>query len=347
MSKVNLKLLALELNVSTSTVSKALRGSYDIGSDTRKRVIELAQKKGYTPNPYASFLRQQKSKTIALIAPELTNNFFIQAISGAQTVAQERDYHILIYTTDDSFEKEQSILKHLQNGRVDGIIISLASNTKTYHHLEEIIQSGVPVVFFDRVCHEIETAKITTDDFTSGFNATEHLILNGCRDIAYLSISENLSIDNKRKQGYFEALNKHDIPVSKARIIRCGDNEETNTAKIKQLLQGSERPEGIFASVEKLALTTYYACQDLNIKIPQDLKVISFSNLRTAPLLDPSLTTITQPAWEMGKQAASVLFRNLDKKHSLIQNENIVLKSELIQRNSTRSSVGAGGGNEG
>jgi LacI family transcriptional regulator len=336
MSKVNLKKLAESLNVSVSTVSKALRNSYEIGSDTKKRIIEMAQKMGYSPNPYAGFLRHHKSKTIAVIVPELTNNFFIQAISGAETVAQENDYHILVYVTNDDFVKEQSIVQHLHNGRVDGVIMSLARTTNSYDHLNELIQTGVPIVFFDRICHEIETAKITTDDFTSGFNATEHLIQAGCRDIAYLSISETLSMDNKRKQGYLEALSKHDIKLNNARIVKCNGDDETNYKKIKQLLQGNKKPDGIFASVEKLALTTYYVCRDLKLKIPDSVKIISFSNLRTAPLLNPSLTTITQPAFEMGKQAAAILFKHLAKKRTLISNENIVIKSDLIKRDSTK-----------
>jgi LacI family transcriptional regulator len=337
MGKVSLKELSQVLNVSISTVSKALRGSYEIGNDTKKKVIEMAQKMGYNPNPYAGFLRHHKSKTIAIIVPELTNNFFIQAISGAEWVAREKGYHLLIYITNDDFANEESIIKHLQNGRVDGVIMSLAGTTNSYNHLNDLIQTGVPIVFFDRICHEIETAKITTDDFTSGFNATEHLIKNGCRDIAYLSISENLSIDNKRKQGYFEALNKHDIKINDARVIKCnGSDEAANYKKVKQLLQGTKKPDGLFASVEKLALTTYYVCNDLKIKIPQQVKIISFSNLRTAPLLNPSLTTITQPAFEMGKQAAAILFIHLDKKRTLIPNENIVIKSELIKRDSTK-----------
>lgn len=336
MAKVNLKQLAQQLDVSISTVSKALRGSYEISNDTKKRIIDTAKEMGYSPNPYAGSLRHHKSKTIALIAPELANNFFIQAIYGAEIVAQEKGYHILIYCTDDDAQKEISIISHLQNGRVDGVIMSLSSTTKSYTHLEELIQSGIPIVFFDRICHEIETAKITTDDFTSGFNATEHLIQNGCRDIAFLCYSDIISTDNKRKQGYLEALNKYEIKVDKQRIIKCNGDEKFNYKKIKKLMEGPVIPDGVFASVEKLALTAYYVCNDLKIKIPQAVKIIGFSNLRTAPLLNPSLTTITQPALEMGKQAAGILFKNLDKKRTLIGNENIVLKSELVKRNSTK-----------
>ncbi|MES2649933.1 MAG: LacI family DNA-binding transcriptional regulator [Bacteroidota bacterium] len=336
MAKVSLKQLASLLGVSVSTVCKSLKGSYEIGEDTKQRVIEMAQKMGYNPNPYAGSLRHHKSKTIAIIIPEITNNFFIQAISGAESVAHLNDYHLLIYVTNDDVIKEESIIRDLQNGRVDGVIMSLSGATNSYDHINELIQSGVPVVFFDRICHEIETAKITTDDFASGFKATEHLIQNGCKDIAYLSISDNLSIDNQRKQGYLEALNKYDFSINNALILKCDNVEEANYERIKQLLQSESKLDGIFACVERLALTSYYVCGELNIDIPGAIKIISFSNLQTAPLLSPSLTTITQPAYEMGNEAATILFRHLAKKRPSISNENIVIKSSLVERNSTK-----------
>jgi LacI family transcriptional regulator len=337
MQKTNLKQLANKLHVSISTVSKALRDSYEIGSDTKKRVLDMAEKMGYKANPYAGHLRNHRSKTIAVIIPEMTNNFFIQAITGAELIAQEKDYHILVYITHDDYNKELSIIKHLQSGRVDGVLMSLSVSTKDYSHLSELIEYHIPIVFFDRICHEIETAKVITDDFASGFNATEHLIKNGCRDIAYLSISENLSIDNKRKQGYLEALNKYDFQINPSRIIKCSTNEDNNYKMIKRLLQGKNKPDGLFASIENLALTSYNVCNDLKIKIPGQIKIICFSNLRTAALLNPSLSTITQPAFEMGKQAAAILFKHLEKKRTSIPNENIIIKSELISRDSTLS----------
>ena len=336
MPNINLKNLAKELGVSISTVSKSLKDSHEISTETKERVVAYAKKIGYSPNPYAGFLRHHKSKTIALIAPELNNNYFIQAISGAETVAQEKDYHLLIYCTNDDFQKEASILKDLTNGRVDGVLISLTSNTISYDHINNLINAGIPVVFFDRVCHEIETAKVTTDDFTSGFNATEHLIKKGCKNIAFISASENLSICNKRKQGYLEALAKNNILENPNRIIVCDSDETNNAQKIKDLFQSNIKTDAVFASIERLALTTYNVCNELNINIPRDKKIICFSNLRTAALLNPSLTTITQPAFEMGKQAAIILFKSLEKKKIKIFNENIILKSELIERNSTK-----------
>lgn len=340
MSNVNLKQLASELNLSVSTVSKALRDSYEIGQATKDKVVALARLRNYQPNPFASGLRRNRSKTVAVVLPEVANNFFSLAINGIESVAQERDYHVLIYLTHEDFEREKNIIKHLQGGRVDGVLMSISLDSNSNDHLVEISQKGIPVVFFDRICHEIETAKVTTDDFVSGLNATEHLISRGCRDIAFLSLSDNLSIDNKRKQGYLEALNKHDIRPNPKRILQCGNDDKKNYQLIRNLLRSKDRPDGIFASVEKLAITTYEVANELNCKIPQDIKVICFSNLNIASLLNPSLSTITQPAYEIGKQAATVLFRYLDKNKTYIPNENIVLRSELFARDSTSDQFG-------
>jgi len=335
MSKINLKKLASELDVSVSTVSKALRDSHEIGTGTKQKILDKAKELGYVPNPYASYMRHQKSKTIAFIIPEMINSFFLHVINGAESIAREKDYHLLIYITHEDAQKEISIVNHLQNGRVDGIIMSLSSTVKDYSHLTECINNNIPIIFFDRICHEIETVKITTDDFTSGFIATEHLIQSGCRDIAYLSISENLSIDNKRMQGYIEALHKYDIDFDKSKIVRCGNDDKKNYRQIKKLLTRPSKIDGIFSSVEKFALITYNVCRDIDLKIPRDLKVIGFSNLATADLLNPPLTTITQPANEIGVAAASQLFKYLDKKKIQIPNENIIIKSRLMPRGST------------
>jgi LacI family transcriptional regulator len=334
MSKVNLKKLASELNVSISTVSKALKDSHEIGQETKDKVLNKARELGYKPNPYATYMRNHKSKTIAIVIPEMTNNFFLQVINGAESIAREKDYHLLVYITHEDAQKEIDIINHLQNGRVDGIIMSLSSTTTDFTHLHNCINNNIPIIFFDRICHEIETVKIITDDFASGFAATEHLIQNGCRNIAYLSISKNLSIDNKRLQGYLEALDKHNIKPEKRKIVKCSNDDKSNYREIKKLLSLPSKIDGVFASIEKLALTTYSVCKDLNIKIPQKIKVICFSNLVTADFLNPPLTTITQPANEMGIAAASQLFKYLDKKGGEMSNENIIIKSMLTVRGS-------------
>jgi LacI family transcriptional regulator len=332
---VNIKWLARELNLSIATVSRALQDSYMVSEETKQRVLDLAKKANYRANPYASSLRRQKSKTIAVVIPEIANNFFSLAINGIDEVAQKNNYHMLIYLTHDSLEREISITQHLLNGRVDGVLISVSSETNTFNHLVELKKSNIPVVFFDRVCNEIDTVKITTDDYQSGFNATEHLIQNGCKRIAYLQISKHLSIGQKRFKGYIDALNKHDLPQDDSLVILGSMNADENHAHIKKMLASKKRPDGVFASVESLAISVYDVCQELGLRIPEDVKVISFSNLATAALLAPSLTTITQPAFAIGKEAATSLFQMLKNNKGLIR-RNIVLASTLVARASTR-----------
>ncbi len=333
---MNLKELAKELNLSISSVSRALRDSKEISPSTKKIVLAKAKELNYQANPFASNLRKQKSKTIAVVIPEIANNFFSLAINGAESYAQKKGYHVLIYQTHDELQQEISISKHLQNGRVDGILISLSSQTAATDHLKEIKTKGIPLVFFDRVAENINAPKITTNDYESGFKATEHLIENGCKKIAFLSISNKLSIANKRMKGYLDAAKKHGIVTQKKHLITCDTDKEANKFLIRKMLEQTDRPDAIFACVEELAVSSYLVCQELQLNIPNDIKIMSFSNLQTAAILNPSLTTITQPAYDIGREAAAVLFQLMEHKGSATHMGDVVLNSELIVRNSTR-----------
>lgn len=333
---MNLKQLAKELNLSISSVSKALRDSYEISAATKEAVLAKAKELNYQVNPFASSLRKQKSNTIAVVIPEVANNFFALAINGIESIAQEKGYHVLIYLTHEDIQKEIAITKLLQNGRVDGIMISLSGQTSGTTHLEELKEKGIPLVFFDRVAEHIDSPKVTTDDFNSGIKATEHLIENGCKRIAFLSIAQNLSISNKRMNGYLEALKKNRIKQDNSLVLACNGDEAKNTQLIRKLLKRKNRPDGIFASVEKLAISTYELCEELKLNIPRDIKIISFSNLQTAALLNPSLTTITQPAYEIGREAAAILFKLVEKRGYNFLLEKTVLKSTLIERGSSK-----------
>lgn len=333
MGEINIKKLALELNLSAATVSRALRDSHEISSETKARVLEMAQKLNYEPNPFASSLRRQKSKTIAVIIPEIANNFFSLAINGIEEVARQRDYHVLIYQTHESSEIEASFLMRLLSGRVDGILISLACEAVDKEQLKEVSEK-LPVVFFDRVHDDIEGVKITTDDYESAYNAVQHLIENGCKKIGYLLALNTLSTGKKRLQGYLDALKHNSLPDDTELIMESGANNDENYTRIKRLI-AEQKPDGILSSIEELAMPCYYACREMEINIPKDLKLISFSNLTHAELLNPSLTTINQPAFEIGVEAASILFKIFNKRWYEF-NETIILKSNLIKRDSTR-----------
>ena len=335
MASVDLKKLAQLLNLSISTVSKALRDSYDISKETKERVIALANELNYQPNPHASSLRKLKSKTIAVIIPEIANNYFTLAINGIESVAQEKGYHVLIYLSHEDATKEASFIRHLHNGRVDGLLISLSGTTTDYSYLEELQEKGLPIVFFDRVYEHLNTTCVTTDDYESAYKGTQHLITQGCRRIAHLTISQSLSIGNKRMRGYLHALNDNNMKVDESMIIHCTNDDEKDLNQLQKLFDRKNRPDGIFAAVERHAMLGYEVCNRLKLSIPKDVKVISFSNLQTADYLNPSLTTITQPAFDIGKEAASILFRAVEKKMFQLKSENIVFRSELIQRNSS------------
>lgn len=333
MDNVNLKQLAKELNLSASTVSRALRDSHEISQETKDRVKALALKLGFQPNPHASSLRQSKSKTIAVIIPEIENNFFSQVMNGVEEVAQQKSYHVLIYLTHEDTTREKDILNVLRNGRVDGLMISVSNTTITFEHLEAYRLAEIPLVFFDRVCEDIDVPRITTDDSEAAFKATEHLLKQGCKKIAFLSMSGNLSISSRRKSGYIKALEKYGL-ADKELIVAGGPTDESNREAIRELLL-REKPDAVFASVEKLAVNTYQVCRELNIDVPQQLKVISFSNLAAAALFDPPLSTIVQPAYEIGKEAATILFKIIEKRVLLPNEKKVTFPSHFVERGST------------
>ncbi|PRY55418.1 LacI family transcriptional regulator [Arcticibacter pallidicorallinus] len=333
MDSINIKQLAEKLNLSTSTVSRAFRGHNDINKETKERILAMARELNYQPNHLASNLRENKSKTIAVVVPEIANNFFSRAINGIERMARDKGYHVLIYLTNDDFDKEVEFLSELHNGRVDGIIMSVTGEAKDHSYMHKIRKKSIPLVFFDRVYDDVVASKVLTNDYESSFTATKHLLEKGCKKIVYLVVNKNLSIGKMRMQGYCDALESSGIKFSEDLVIDCSNDMSSNMELLGQVFQ-TVKPDGVFASVERLALASYYVCHDLGIRIGQDLKIICFSSLEIAPLLNPSLSTITQPAFDMGGEAARILFRRLEDANP-DEHENVVLASELIIRNSS------------
>jgi LacI family transcriptional regulator len=329
---VNIKRLAQELNISIATVSKALNDSYEISLKTKNRVLTLAKELNYTPNPAASNLRSHKTKTIAVIIPCVANNFFSLSIKGIEEIARQYGYHVLIYQTHENIESEIVFTNSLLSGRVDGILTSVSSSEYNSEYYANLVKK-IPLVFFDRVYENLDAVKITTDDYEIAYHATEHLIECGCTRIAYLYGLENLPAGKARFAGYLDALKAHRIDVAEQLIIKYNEDGELNLQHIKELING-HKPDALFSSIEEFIIPSYCACRELGLQIPLDIKILSFSNLSTAELLSPSLTTITQPAFEIGREAAKCLFKILHNKQ-LDDEQNIVLKSMLIKREST------------
>lgn len=330
--EVNIKRLAQELNISIATVSKALNDSYEISLKTKNRVWDLAKELNYTPNPAASNLRSNKTKTIAVIIPCVANNFFSLAIKGIEEIARKYGHHVLIYQTHEDTEMEISFTNSLLNGRVDGILTSVSSNEYNSEYYKNLVKK-IPLVFFDRVYEDMDAFKITTDDYQISYDATEHLIECGCVKIGYLYGLEKLPAGRARYAGYKDAMTANGLAVAEDLVVNYCDDEETNFENIKKLFL-EYKPDSLFSSIEEFIIPAYMACNEMKLQIPDDVKILSFSNLSSAKLLNPSLTTITQPAFEIGNEAAKCLFKILNKK-DIDDNQDIVLKSTLIKRAST------------
>ncbi len=333
MPSVTLKMIAKELSLSVATVSKALANSYEISDATKNIVLEAARKMGYIANPYASSLRKRRSKTVAVVIPEIADSFFAKVINGIEEVALFYGYHVLIYMTHESLSREQAIMQDFRSGRVDGILMSVSEQTDTVDHIKAVMDSNTPVVFFDRVREELPTTCIVTNDFESAFAATSHLISKNCRKIAFVGNSPALAINRNRESGYKAALKEHQITYEN--VLICGNDPENDYTILASLFRSDYRPDGIILSVEKLIQLLYQVCHDLNVNIPGQLKVLTFTNFAMAGFLNPPLSTINQPAYEIGKVAAQTLFKKLARTNHISEAESIVLPSEIIFRESS------------
>jgi len=324
--------IAKQLGVSPSTVSRALNNSHQISRETKDKVNALVKSINFHRNPQASSLKCGATKTIAVIVPDVSNYFFTQALNAIEEIANNNKYHVLIYQTHESHDREVEIINELCNGRVDGVIISVAGSAdKDFGHIENL-KKLVPVVFFDRVIDKPEIPTITCDDYESGREATKHLLEKNCSNILFLGISKQLSVTNERLQGYLDAHAANGLNVNNKQILLC-QNEAIATEAIKNSLLKNQ-PDAVFSSVERYTLILYTLCNELNILIPDQLKVISFFNSTMAPLLAPPLSSITHPALQMGKASVEFLFQKIKKK-SAFHEKNVVLNCSFHYRKSS------------
>ncbi|RKD14298.1 hypothetical protein BCY91_07360 [Pelobium manganitolerans] len=339
MKNVTLKQLAKKLGLSVSTVSRALTDSYEINVETKKRVKALARELNYQPNPFAAFLRKHVSKTIALIIPEISNNFFSQVIKGVETVCQEKDFYVLIYETHEDYQKEVRIINHLIGGRVDGVLISVSSDSDNPDHLKQLLDRNVKLVMYDRVIEDFEASKVYSNDYESTFNGVSHLIDRGCKRILFLKAGENLSTMNQRERAYFDVLEKNGIEADYSLVKSFVPSREVDLDDLTAFIL-EKKPDAIFCSIERLAIACYDICNKLGVNIPNDIKIITFSCLNVARLLKPSLSTITQPAFEIGKTAAQLLLDEIEGKNEQHEFVNLSLPSTIIKRDSTKRYLG-------
>ncbi|WP_341227525.1 LacI family DNA-binding transcriptional regulator [uncultured Arcticibacterium sp.] len=311
METITIKDIAKALNLSTSTVSRAIRGSYEISDATKKLVLDYAEKVNYRPNPIALSLRENKSRSIGIIVPEIANNFFSNAINGAEDVAQKRGYHVMIFQTRESDLKEKACLEHVLSRKLDGVLISLSGSTQDYTYLEHLLKGEFPMVFFDRVPDGVKANKVVANNFQGAFDATEHLIKTGRKRIGHITSPPILSITQERLAGYKAALEKYNIPFNENLVKFMEFDYSIIAETIKKLIK-EENPDALFTASDRLALSCYDAIKSLNVKIPEEVAVVGFTNLKVANLLSPSMTTVTQPAFDLGAEAVNILIDNIE-----------------------------------
>lgn len=337
-SKATLKQIAKELGVSVSTVSKALSDSSEISESTKTKIKEFAALKNYKPNSIAKNLKNQRTNTLGVIIPNILNPFFAKVFSGIEKRALERGYNVITGISNESQQKEEQVMDMLNNGTIDGFIISLAEETqaeKKYTHIKEILNSGTPIVMFDRVADEIKCDKVIVDDFDSAFDATNHLIKIGCRKIALLSTIDNVSVGKLRVEGFRKAFENKQQTIDENLVILESDINIFEE-KLKELLC-SKKIDGIFALNEVASTTAFRLALKKGIKIPEEINFIGFADGVWSKRLTPSMSTVSQHAPEIGKNAADLLIDRLeDKSNKEVQEyKTVVIKTELRQREST------------
>ncbi|MES1221345.1 MAG: LacI family DNA-binding transcriptional regulator [Bacteroidota bacterium] len=337
--QVTIKDIAKRLKISVSTVSRALRGSVDISDETRKLVLSVAEELHYSPNPIALSLRDKKTKVIGVIVQEIANNYCSSVIAGIEDIAFKMGYNVLISQSHEKLDIEILNASLLASRRIDGLLITISNETKNTDHLKEMIARGIPVVMFDRVSDDLKTHKVVVDDYKGAFDATSHLIEQGYKRIAHLTISKHLAITQNRLNGYLDALKVHKIPVKKEWIIYC-DFDETNIKnEIKKLVIGPKRPNAIFSSVERLSMVGVKILNDLKLKVPDDVALAGFADNPMNHYLNPSLTAVCQPTFSIGQNATELLIELIESKKAEEKHTTVKLKTTLdIQESSLRKS---------
>jgi LacI family transcriptional regulator len=338
--KATLKQIAKELNVSVSTVSKALSNSPEISEPTKIKVQEFAKLKNYKPNNIAVNLKSKRSKTIGVIIPNILNPFFAKVFSGIEKAANERGYNVITGISNESLKKEIHAMDILSNGTIDGFILSISDETQKeqeFKHFKEAIADDIPIVMFDRTSDDVSCDKVIVDDFDSAVHAVNHLIKTGCKNIALLSNLDNVSVGKLRAEGYIQALKDNGIAINEDLMLRAHSNEEFDEQFDKFFNVKSKKIDGFFAVEEHASVAAHKAVLKAGLRMPEDVQIIGFADGVWSRRLTPSLSTISQHAPEIGEAAAELLINRLEAKGDDIPDyETRVIKTELRQRESTR-----------
>jgi LacI family transcriptional regulator len=339
--KITLKKIAKEFDVSISTVSKALKDSREISKDVKEKIQAFAKFYHYKPNSLALNLRNQKTKTIGIIIPQIVHHFFTKVISGIEFVANKNGYNVMICMSMDSYEKEVLNLDMLANGVVDGIIVSVAKETeekKDYAHFKGLINNGIPLVLFDRVIDEIQCNKVLTNDIDGGYLATKHLINIGCKRIAILTTPNFVTVGNQRLEGYKNALKNCNITFDEDLVIII-DEEHSIEDQITKLFSLENPPDGVFGVNEIYAAICMKIANKKGLRIPEDISILGFTDGLISQYTTPSLSTVAQHGYHIGQKSAELLLNEIEFQDADYQYKTKVIETDLILRESTKELI--------
>jgi LacI family transcriptional regulator len=336
--KITIKTIAKELGVSTSTVSKALKDSHEISKETKDKIQAYANLFNYKPNSLALQLRNQKTKVIGVILPKIVHHFFSTVISGIEEGANKKGYHIMVCFSNESYKKEVETLKVLSNGSVDGLIVSIAKETlknKDFNHIKELVREEIPLVLFDRVVDEILCDKVVVDDVGAGYKATKHLLNNNQKKIALITTPNHVTVGALRRQGYEKAHIEEYLKTDENLIVEVNEEEDIKKQIEKVFEQGIN---AVFAVNEIYAANSMRIAKERGLRIPEDISIIGFTDGLISEFSSPSITTIAQHGYTMGKQVIDLLIERIENEPETFKPKKIVLSSDLKLRESTKPS---------
>ena len=330
-----IKDIAKALNISIATVSRALRDKYDVSAETRQKVLELANELNYKPNFNATGLVQRSTHNLGVIIPGITNYYFSTVITGIQEIAQANGFNIVLYITNDDPAIELQVLRNLSGSSLDGVLACVSARGNNFANFQEMIDDGLPVVFFDRVVSSIETSKVVQDDYNGAFTAVEHLIKQGYTRIAHITGPKELLLTENRLKGYYKALETYNLPVLDDFIVHSGFSQKDGEADTIHLFEEKkETPDALFAVCDRKGIGAILTLRKLNIHVGKEVGVIGFTNDPMSEIISPTLSTVAEPAYEIGKMSCELLLKHIRKIN--FPAEEITLSGELIERDSTR-----------
>jgi DNA-binding LacI/PurR family transcriptional regulator len=333
---ITIKDIAKELNISAATVSRALRNSSEISKETKLAVIKIAKEMDYHPNLLARSLINKSSKVLGVIVPTINRQFWSNSISGIENIAYKDGFKVMIFQSTESYRKEVEIVETLANSRVDGILIAFSKETQNYDHVQQVMDRGIPVVLFERVCDVLDTSKVVTDDFAGAKTMTQHLINRGKKHIAYLGGPMSLAVCKDRFLGFQSAILEAGLTIATNHIIEKAEFTFENAKNgLFQLWNSKNKPDAVFCFADILAIGALDACKELGIKVPKQLAIAGFGNDDTSRFVSPSITTMSQPSFEIGQLAAKIILEEIanENKQTLFIKE--VIQSTVIIREST------------